>query len=843
MPCSLRACLLLSLSALLLPAAACHGQGAQADYQRADALAGRVRGKVARLDVRPNWLEDGKRFWYRVDLGEGQGRFLLVDAEQGEQRPAFDHERLAAALFARTNQPQVSDKLPFFSIRFPSDGVLEFAAEGQGWRCDLATYQLTKAEVDLEGAESTVRVLGGVRPAGGTGEDTQITFINRTEGPVSIYWVSGQNRRSYVELEPGDSHVQHTYDGHVWLAENASGKTVGVYQAVSPPGMAVIDGSWQPRERRRRRGSRGDNQGAISPDERWRVEIVDHNVQLVDRESGDPSQLTTDGTADDAYLPRFFWSPDSEKLIVLREQPGQGREISFVESSPADQLQPKLHTFEYVKPGDRLARQLPCLFHIKHKQQVPVDDSLFDNPWSLERFEWEPDSSRFTFLYNQRGHQVLRLVGVDAASGETSALIDEQADTFLCYSSKLYLHRVANNEAADAEWIWMSERDGWNHLYLCDAGGSVKPITSGAWAVRGVDRVDDEKRQIWFHAGGKRPDQDPYHVHYYRIDFDGANLVELTEGDGTHDLTDSPDGQTYLDRYSRVDLPPVTELRRSSDGKLLCELQRGDWSELLADGWQPPIRFVAKGRDDQTDIHGVIYRPTNFNPDKQYPVIEQIYAGPHSAHVPKRFAPFHGGQEMAELGFIVVQIDGMGTSHRSKAFHDVCWQDLADAGFPDRVRWIKAAAERYKWMDATRVGVYGGSAGGQNALRALIDHGDFYSAAAADCGCHDNRMDKVWWNEQWMGWPVGTHYEQSSNVTQAHRMQGKLLLTVGELDRNVDPASTMQVVDALIKADKDFELIVFPGGGHGSGGSAYGKRRMRDFFVRNLWGLEPRRAE
>jgi dipeptidyl aminopeptidase/acylaminoacyl peptidase len=247
-----------------------------------------------------------------------------------------------------------------------------------------------------------------------------------------------------------------------------------------------------------------------------------------------------------------------------------------------------------------------------------------------------------------------------------------------------------------------------------------------------------------------------------------------------------------------------------------------------------PEPFAAKGRDGKTDIFGVIYRPSHFSPKKKYPVVEAIYAGPHGQFVPKDFGAFHGPQRLAELGFIVVQIDGMGTNWRSKAFHDVCWKNLKDAGFPDRIAWMQAAAIKYPFMDLFRVGIYGGSAGGQNAMRAVLDHADFYKAAAADCGCHDNRMDKVWWNEAWMGWPVDESYAKNSNVTDAHKLGGKLLLTVGMLDRNVDPSSTMQVVDALIKADKDFEFIAFPSGGHGAGGSPYGTRRREEFFVQHL---------
>ncbi|HEU4752977.1 MAG TPA: S9 family peptidase, partial [Armatimonadota bacterium] len=285
---------------------------------------------------------------------------------------------------------------------------------------------------------------------------------------------------------------------------------------------------------------------------------------------------------------------------------------------------------------------------------------------------------------------------------------------------------------------------------------------------------------------------------------------------------------------------PVSELRRAEDGKLICELERGDWSALLETGWKAPERFSAKGRDGKTEIYGVIFRPTRFDPARKYPVIEDIYAGPQSSFVPKAFQPFFSQQALAELGFIVVKIDGMGTSNRSKAFHDVCWKNLGDAGLPDRILWMQAAARKYPAMDLERVGVYGTSAGGQNSLRALLAHPEFYKVGVSACGCHDNRMDKIWWNELWMGWPVGPHYDEQSNVTQAHRFQGKLLLIVGEMDTNVDPASTMQVANALIKADKDFDLLVVPGAGHGMGG-AYGQRRMQDFFVRHLLGVEPRR--
>jgi dipeptidyl-peptidase-4 len=275
-------------------------------------------------------------------------------------------------------------------------------------------------------------------------------------------------------------------------------------------------------------------------------------------------------------------------------------------------------------------------------------------------------------------------------------------------------------------------------------------------------------------------------------------------------------------------------LRRCDDGKLACKLEEADASELLAKVHGLPEPIVAKGRDGQTDIFGVIYRPSDFDPNKKYPVIESIYAGPQDSYVAKSFRPSFPQQSLANDGYIVVQIDGMGTSNRSKKFHDVCWRNLGDAGFPDRIAWMKAAAEKYPQLDLTRVGIYGTSAGGQNALGGLLAHGDFYTCGVADSGCHDNRMDKIWWNEQWMGWPVGPWYAEQSNVTHAAQLRGPLLLMWGEADQNVDPASTMQVVNALIKADKDVELLVVPGAGHGVIGTSYGRRRMRDFFARHL---------
>jgi dipeptidyl aminopeptidase/acylaminoacyl peptidase len=822
-------------------------QGTHSDYERALNLRKITANKVFKQRVIPHWLPGNTQFWYRNDLADEVREFILVNAETGTRQPAFEHERLATALAKATGKEIRADKLPIDKLKFTesgsvhkdSIGELQFRSHGKRWKCDLRSYelqQLTEDEQITGSLEPGVRV----RPSVRTGEETSIMFLNRTTGDVEIYWIDAERqRRHYTTVRAGGQHRQHTYAGHVWLVTDKAGKRSVVFVATEEAGEAVIDekslredvGSSKSRRR-------GGERRAESPDGKWSAFVRDHNLYVRNLENSEEIALSSEGTVEDAYSERLYWSPDSEKLVALRIQKGDDRKIYLIESSPKDQLQPKLHTLSYAKPGDRIAIPKPQLFNVVREGQIPIADQLFPNPWSISRIRWAPDSSRFTFLYNQRGHQVLRIISIDANTGEARAIVDEQSTTFIDYASKRFSYYLD----ATKEIIWMSERDGWNQLYLYDAEtGRVKnQITKGEWVVRSVERVDEAERQIWFRAGGIRPGQDPYYVHFCRVDLDGSGLVVLTEGDGTHKIEFSPDRRFFLDRWSRVEQPPVTELRDANDGKLICELERADWSMLLKTGWRPPERFVAKGRDGKTDIHGVIIRPSNFDPNRKYPVVEQIYAGPQGAFVPKSFGLQTRQHAIAELGFIVVQIDGMGTSYRSKAFHDVCWKNLGDSGFPDRILWMKAAAAKYPYMDITRVGIYGGSAGGQSALRALLAHGDFYKVAVTDCGCHDNRMDKIWWNELWMGWPIGPHYEEQSNVTQAHKLQGKLLLTFGELDRNVDPASTMQVVDALIKADKDFDLLIVPGRGHGVGETPYASRRRMDFFVRHLLGVEPR---
>ena len=784
-------------------------QGTLADYRRATGVTQRLAGLTVDVAQTPTWTSP-TQFWYRKSVKGGE-EFVVVDATTGQKKAAFDHAKLAAGLASATGGSYTAITLPFTDFTYidRDDSGIELDATGSHFRCTFSAYQCER-----------------------TGPARATPTFGRGGAAAVRPGVPDEPRTASTACMPPGEPAAAT--GRGGRGGRGGGGGRGGAAPAGAPGGAV-------------------RTGCISPDGQTIAFIQNYNIAVrpVDeapRARGatpDYTMLTYDGSEGDAYQQMSIrWAPDSKKLVAYRRRPGYNRYVHYVLSSPPDQLQPKDTSIFYRKPGDVLDFVQPVLVGVETHKNVVVDNATFPNAYQISQAVWRHDGRSFTFEYNQRGHQVYRIIDVDGVTGTARAVVSDEPKTFFSY-------RPLNGSPSDhgsnyrydvddgKEIIWMSERDGWAHLYLYDGvTGKVKnQITKGEWVVRDVDSVDVAKRQIYFRASGMIAGQDPYFLHYYRINFDGTGLVQYTSANGDHRVTWSPDHAYFVDQYSRVDMPTVTELHRVSDNHVTA-LEKGDMSAQVATGWHAPEVFVAKGRDGKTDIWGIIVRPMNFDPKKKYPVIEQIYAGPQGNFVPKDWGGGQNLQATAELGFILVQIDGMGTNGRSKAFHDVAWQNLGDAGFPDRILWHKAVAAKYPWYDISRVGVYGTSAGGQNAMGALLFHPEFYKVAYSNSGCDDNRMDKIWWNEQWMGWPLGPQYERSSNTVHAGNLQGHLMIVIGEFDTNVDPSSGYQVVNQLIQSGKYFDLLVVPNGGHGAGGQ-YAIRKRNDFFVQWLLGVQP----
>jgi dienelactone hydrolase len=823
-----------------------HGLAQEYQSPQRGGRGGGMNAGVIKARIAPHWFHDNTQFWYRNDLRDGAHEFVLVDAVAGSRTPAFDHTKLAVGLNKALDREIHAEHLPFESIEFINDGhAVRFTIENRKWQCDLSTYEVTAADnADVK--------------AGAKNE------LPRQIVPAAFATVVDNYFQAPADLEDAsDETADEGYDSPQAQAQDAQ---QGAQRGARGQGR-----------RGGGRGGFGRASRATSPDEKWTAMVRENNIVLRDAD-GKESDLSKDGRSENGYVGITF-SPDSKSVISFRMESGDHKEVYRVQSSPAGTGGAKgggvgravLQTSTYALPGDKLDSYELNVFDVESKKQFkPLGEEKIDmNPDGGDpnptfngpnaNLRWRKDGKHFTVEKYDRGHQRVRLIEVDATTGETRNVLDEKTDTFIWSAHNEAIGvRLINYLRNEDEVLYISEMDGWRHFYMIDVPtGKLKQITKGQWIVRGVNRIDEDARQIWFTASGVYPDQDPYFVHYGRVNFDGTGLTWFTSGNGNHSInfggegiprrgaggnapagdatsSFSPDGKYVIDNYSRVDQPPISELRRVSDGQLVCALEKAE----LTVPFEAPEVYVAKGRDGTTDIWGLIFRPRNFDPAKKYPVIEDIYAGPQGAFVPKTFAAFNRYQELNNLGFIVVKIDGMGTANRSKAFHDICWRNLKDGGFLDRIAWIKDAAKKYPYMDTDRVGIFGTSAGGQNAAAAVLFHPEFYKVAVANSGCHDNRMDKVSWNEQWMGYPLGPQYSESSNIDNAGKLEGHLQLVVGELDTNVPPESTYRFVNALVQARKDFEFVMIPGANHGAA-SPITRTKQNDFFVRYLKGIEP----
>ncbi len=739
-------------------------------YVRAERLLGaNAANLTSDLIIQPNWIGDSDRFWYRWQSLSGV-EFVLVEPGTGERQPAFDHDRLAAALSLATCAPCTAAQLPFKEIEFAEDGRsivfdIDVEAKSERWSCDLRSY-------------SCARVGNAPAPA------------------------------KDAVLSPDGVWEAFTRDHDVWLRSVATGEKRAI----------TTDGE----------------------------DKNDYGNPLL-------SPLTT-GDIADPPLPSISWSPDSNKLLFCRVDQRESPQFHLVQSVPKDgSIRPHLHSYAYPLPGDEvvpLARLVCADINAGTLTAVnidPIEVQYHGPPVYGDGLWWSADSGTIYFVRQGRGYFRIDLSIIDATTGAARSAISEESSTGIDPS----VWRGTSNVRIFADGsrvVWYSQRDGWGHLYLYDAdsGSLIRQLTSGSYEVSNVETVDEATGLVYFTAMGRESDRDPYYGHLYRVSLEGGQPELLTPEDADHSVHLAPGGGCFIDNYSTLDQAPLI-LLRAADGSIICELERTDISALEATGWRKPERFKAKARDGSSDIYGVIFRPSDLNAEAQYPVVDYIYGGPQAIQAPAAFADaarerennFWEAQSLAELGFVVVMIDGLGMPGRSKAHHDHSYRNLPDNGLPDHISAIRQLADRFDYLDISRVGIFGHSAGGYASCRAMFTYPDFYKVAVSSAGNHDHRLDKATWVERYMGLPVAEHYVFSANQNHAQNLQGKLLLIHGDMDENVHVASTMVVVDALIKANKDFDLLIMPNQPHSSTHHPYFVRRRWDYFVRHLLGVDP----
>ncbi|MDE0188135.1 MAG: DPP IV N-terminal domain-containing protein [bacterium] len=625
-----------------------------------------------------------------------------------------------------------------------------------------------------------------------------------------------------------------------------------------------------------------DAQGSLSPSGRYEARIDAGNLVLVDRAKGSSTALTNDAQPSYGYgsspegrnsevsdrlrgrkvPPRVLWSPDERYLLSHRLDERRVEMLHLFQGAPEGSLRPRVHSYRQALPGDA---ELPLaqlvVFDVETAGRTDLGwrplASPFLTPIELNHVWWASGSDNVFFLDWDRDRRSVRLVSADPSTGECTVLVEERSDTPIDLNAVYYGPPNVWVARDRQEIIWYSTRSGWGHLYLLDgSGGPIRQLTGGEWVVTDLVKVDEETRTAFFMGTGREPFRDPYYHHLYSVSLDGGDPVLLTPEDAEHGewppfVDFSPDGQYFVDRYSRIDQPPRTVLRRST-GKLVAQVAETDVSRLLATGWRYPERFTARASDGETDLWGMIVLPHDFDPALKCPVIESIYPGPQATRTPRAFTDVVGESTrcLAEMGFVVFTVDGRGTPGRSKAFLDAGYGRSGEARvLADHVAVLTQLAEERPYLDLDRVGIYGHSAGGYAAVRAMLEYPEVYRVGVASAGNHDQALTNVTWGERWIGPLPGPGWDTQANRTLAHKLQGKLLLVTGDMDDNVNPAATMQLVDALVAANRDFDLLVLPNRNHDFAGTwgtwnedPYFTRRRWDYFVEHLMGEQPPRG-
>ena len=684
------------------------------------------------------WSDSGRLLAYAWKENGGLS-WKLVDCASGAIRPAFDHEKVAAALSEQTKAKVTAKKWPFSRV------------------------------VPLE--------------------DGRVRLENDT-----VAWVVEADQR----LTPGQPGPKVEAP-----APEKTGKGPGESKRLSASKVR-----------------------AESPNGELKVELRGGNVILIDLKKGNAeTKITLDGVeGKDGFVGPIHWSPDGRHFALWRE-----RTVPVRQYLVSDSVKQTKKSISYDKPGDDRTERNPWVFSSDGKSSGRPSPDVLPRTYSTERLDWSADSKRLLSEFIKRGFTGHGIIEYDVERRSWRRLLTEEDPKFVYSFATRYRFDLDEHRS-----LWLSERSGWLHLYAVDlkTGKTLDAITGGQWVMKEVLKVDEKAGTITLVALGRVPGENPYHQHICRVG-PGRAFVDLTPSDGNHEVTFSPDRKTLIDAASRVDQAPTYTLRSALDGRAIATLGQAELAPLLKAGWSPTKPFVAKDREGKFDIWGVVTRPHPFDPKKKYPVIENIYAGPHGSFAPRSFNWWNRiHREISLRGFYVVQMDGRGTNNRGKEFHQASWRNLKDGGFPDRIAWIQALAKKEPNMDLSRVGIFGGSAGGQNTAHAVLLYGDFYKAGAADCGCYDNRIDKLWWNEQWLGYPLGPWYDENSCAKYAANLRGQLFLSVGESDTNVDVKCSYDFRDALFKAGKQeqIEFHVVPGANHGAGESNEMREKRARFF-------------
>jgi dipeptidyl-peptidase 4 len=595
---------------------------------------------------------------------------------------------------------------------------------------------------------------------------------------------------------------------------------------------------------------------SFSPDRRWKAFSRNYNLFIKNLTTGEETQLSLDGRKDFEYAsfwgwsdmiygengvrPDHFmvnWSPDSKKIFTQIVDLRIAEKMYLLDWSKDEKFRPELLSYYRGSPGDTtVVKYIPVIFDLEKKTEKKLPELTSPHFIGIN-LRWSDDSKKLSGFHILRGYKEYHLLEIDAENFETRKILSETSPTHVNRDN--IFRRLKNGQ-----FILSSEKSGWNQLYLFDwdSGKEINPITSGEYVVNKLTYFDEASGVVYFEASGKESGRNPYYNHLYRVNLDGTDLQLLTPENAFHEIYISPDGKLAVDNYSTINQPTQSILIDLKTGKHLHKISQADISDLKSRGYKSPVPFTALAKDKKTEIHGVYFLPTTFSPKKKYPIIDYTYTGPHTSTTPKTFkAGLLGHQQpMAELGFVVVTVDGMGGFGRSKAFSDASYRNLGD-GTTDHVLAITQLASKERFIDISKVGIFGHSAGGYDAGRAMLLHPDFYKVGVASAGDHDFRMEKAWWPEMYMGYPVGDYYHEQSNITNAANLKGHLLLAHGGIDENVNPSATFKLAENLIKAGKDFDLFIWPSRNHSFGrppGDYFTKKRW-DYFIEHLMGEKP----